>query len=99
MNSKRVNDFLFIIHNLFKSLSLRNNGSYSKCFKPCKKVIYDASFREMHQNVRLLEQNTSWVNFVLRYNDFDIETQEEYFIMGYKSLIASIGGFIGEPIF
>ena len=53
----------------------------------------------MHQNVRLLEQNTSWVNFVLRYNDFDIETHEEYFIMGYKSLIASIGGFIGEPIF
>ena len=55
----------------------------------------------MHQNVRILGyQNTSyrnelWVNFILKYDKLMVETQEEYFVMSFGSLISTIGGFLG----
>ena len=76
--------------------TLRNNGLNSECIRPCSKVSYDASFREMHKNARILyEAKNSSVSFVLKYDDLKVETEEEYFVMSIRSLISNIGGFLG----
>ena len=74
---------------------LQNNGSYSSCIKPCKKVYYDASFKIMNQNARMLRKRWEWISFLLKYEDFVVETQKEYFIMSFGSLVSAIGGYLG----
>ena len=76
--------------------TLRYNGLNRECMEPCSKVSYDASFREMHKNARILyEPKNSSVSFVLKYDNLMVETKEEYFLMSIGSLISNIGGFLG----
>ena len=71
---------------------LQNNGSYSSCIKPCKKIHYDALFK-MNQNGMF--KSKEWISILLKYDDFVVETQKEYFIMSFGSLVSAIGGYLG----
>ena len=68
--------------------------------RPCNKIEYLASMNLGHQNSRKLMKYTDpnasqhlgvWV----RYDDFVVQEQREFFILDESGLVASIGGFLG----
>ena len=70
-----------------------------KCVKPCKTTSFDVSLETMHQNSKKFDSYSSKVNDIfylnLGYDEFIIETKQEYFIMDEAGLISTVGGFLG----
>ena len=86
----------------YKELSnILYGKSSSKCKKPCKIASFDISLEKMHQNDQLIGHKYSYtiqngmfkLNF--NYDDFLIETKQEYLVMDGPGLISTIGGFLG----
>ena len=85
-------------HKYLKSV-LSQNGSDS-CLRPCTTVSYEASFRKMSHNSRTLSNPTNnmitdYIKFGLVYEDFEVTTNHEYYVMNKEALISDVGGFIG----
>ena len=78
---------------------LNQNESDSICLRPCTTISYEASFRKMSHNSRTLSSKTNmirdWIGFGLVYQDFQVTTNHEYYVMNREALISSIGGFLG----
>ena len=70
-----------------------------KCVKPCKTTSFDVSLEEMHQNSKKFDlyanKNNDIFYLNLIYDEFLIETKQEYFIMDEAGLISTVGGFLG----
>ena len=70
-----------------------------KCVKPCKTTSFDVSLETMHQNSKKFDPYSNTVNDIfylnLGYDEFIIETKQEYFIMDEAGLISTVGGFLG----
>ena len=70
-----------------------------KCVKPCKSTSFDVSLEKMHQNSKKFDKYSAnikdlfYLNF--NYDEFIIETKQEYFIMDEAGLISTVGGFLG----
>ena len=85
-------------HQLQKILHPEENNTM-KCVKPCKTTSFDVSLETMHQNSKKFDSYSSKVNDIfylnLGYDEFIIETKQEYFIMDEAGLISTVGGFLG----
>ena len=70
-----------------------------KCVKPCKTTSFDVTFEKMHKNVKKFNKrgNEHKDVFYLNicYNEFVIETKQEYFLMDLAGLMSTVGGFLG----
>ena len=70
-----------------------------KCVKPCKTTSFDVSLEKVHKNVQkfskygVKDKDVFYLN--LNYNEFLIETKQEYFIMDLAGLMSTVGGFLG----
>ena len=75
------------------------NESDSTCLRPCTTVSYKAMFRKMHHNSRTLSDPTNeikdWIGFGLVYENLQVTTNHEYYVMSKEALVSSIGGFLG----
>ena len=99
---ENMSDFIIMKR---KELQLLRNELYdnetisTKCIKPCQTVSYEVSIQKLHQNVKLLsgqdynETNMYALRFV--YDEFLVNTKQEYFVMNKDSLMSTIGGFLG----
>ena len=77
-----------------------NHENDSTCVRPCTTVSYEASFRKMSHNSRTLSSATNsmipdWIGFGLVYEDFQVTSNHEYYVMNTEALISNIGGFLG----
>jgi hypothetical protein len=70
-----------------------------KCVKPCKTTSFDVSLEKMHQNSKKFDsysnEDTTIFYLNLNYDEFIIETKQEYFIIDEAGLISTVGGFLG----
>ena len=86
------------IANKFLTDNLKNENDYN-CQRPCTTVSYEATFRKMHHNSRTLSDPTNeikdWIGFGLVYENLQVTTNHEYYVMSEEALVSSIGGFLG----
>ena len=86
-------------HDQLKNFIYPKENDTINCVKPCKTTSFDVTYEEMHNNVQkfnkkgLKNKDVFYLNFC--YNDFVIETKQEYFIMDEAGLISTVGGFLG----
>ena len=69
-----------------------------KCVKPCKTTSFDVTFERMHKNIQKFNKrnpNKDVFYLKLYYNEFVIETKQEYFLMDLAGLMSTVGGFLG----
>ena len=70
-----------------------------KCVKPCKTTNFDVSLEKLHQNGKKFDKysiNAKDIFYLnLNYDEYIIETKQEYFIMDEAGLISTVGGFLG----
>ena len=70
-----------------------------KCVKPCKTTSFDVTLEKMHKNVQKFNKrgNKDKDAFYLKicYDEFVIETKQEYFLMDLAGLMSTVGGFLG----
>ena len=69
-----------------------------KCVKPCKTTSFDVTFEKMHKNIQKFNKrgpNKDVFYLKLYYNEFVIETKQEYFLMDLAGLMSTVGGFLG----
>ena len=70
-----------------------------KCVKPCKTTSFGVTLEKMHKNVQKFnkrnnkEKDVFYLNIC--YNEFVIETKQEYFLMDLAGLMSTVGGFLG----
>ena len=76
-----------------------NGNNTNKCIKPCQTVSYEVAIQQLHQNIKLLSgQDYNQTDmFVLGfvYDEFLVNTEQEYLVMSIDSLMSAIGGFLG----
>ena len=72
---------------------LYGNGTNNsiKCIKPCQTVSYEVAIQQLHQNIKLLSgQDYNQTDmFVLGfvYDEFLVNTEQEYLVMNRDSLM------------
>ena len=91
--------FAFLDYKQLQKILYPEKNNTMKCVKPCKTTSFDVSLETMHQNSKKFDSYSSKVNDIfylnLGYDEFIIETKQEYFIMDEAGLISTVGGFLG----
>ena len=92
-------ELAFLDHYQLRKILYPEKNNTMKCVKPCKTTSFDVSLEKMHQNSKKFDIYSSKVNDVfylnLGYDEFIMETKQEYFIMDEAGLISTVGGFLG----
>ena len=92
-------ELAFLDHKQLQKILYPEKNNTMKCVKPCKTTSFDVSLETMHQNSKKFDSYSSKVNDIfylnLGYDEFIIETKQEYFIMDEAGLISTVGGFLG----
>ena len=85
-------------HNQLKDILYPEENDTIKCVKPCKTTSFDVTFEKMHKNIQKFNKrgpNKDVFYLKLYYNEFVIETKQEYFLMDLAGLMSTVGGFLG----
>ena len=86
-------------HEQLKSILYPEENDTIKCVKPCKTTSFDVTFEKMHKNIQKFnkrgnkDKDVFYLNIC--YNEFVIETKQEYFLMDLAGLMSTVGGFLG----
>ena len=76
------------------------NQTSTKCIKPCHTSSYEISLRKVHKNAVFLSGQRELITndkygLVFIYEEFMVQTREEYLVMDEDTLVSTIGGFLG----